>query len=149
MDERALAKHLDFYLSFLRQVPYTDLVVVPDVSGADIIAYCERMDILSRHKHPLGDVISLSDDKSLLMSYYRNNIIHLFALVSLVSCLVLNNRRIKRETLIKQIRQLYVFFQSELFIHWHEKDIPDVVERSLALLVKHGVMHPRRRERTC
>lgn len=140
MDEGALAKHLDFYLSFLRNVPYTEFVVVPDISGADIIAYCERMDILSRQKHPLGDVISLSDDKALLMSYYRNNIIHLFALVSLVSCLVLNNRRIKRETLVKQIRQLYVFFQSELFIHWEEKDIPDVLERSLALLVEHGYL---------
>ncbi|MEE2731360.1 MAG: glycerol-3-phosphate 1-O-acyltransferase PlsB [Pseudomonadota bacterium] len=140
MDERALAKQLDFYLDFLRKVPYTELVVVPDISGADIIAYCERMDVLTRQKHALGDVIRLTDDKALLMSYYRNNIIHLFALISLVACLVLNNRRIKRDTLIRQIRQLYVFFQSELFIHWDEQEIPDVVDRSLELLVAHGYL---------
>jgi len=140
MDEGALAKQLDFYLDFLRKVPYTDLVVVPDISGADVIAYCERMEVLTRQKHALGDVIRLTDDKALLMSYYRNNIIHLFALISLVACLVQNNRRIKRQTLTKQISQLYVFFKSELFMHWQDEDIPGVVERSLALLVEHGYL---------
>lgn len=137
MDERALVQQLDVYLDFLRKVPYSEVMVTPDISGADVIAYCERMDVLTRQKHPLGDVIRLTDDKALLMSYYRNNIIHLFALVSLVACLVQNNRRIKRQTLTKQIQQLYVFFKSELFIHWQEHEIPDVVERSLAVLVEH------------
>jgi glycerol-3-phosphate O-acyltransferase len=140
MDERALAEQLDFYLTFLRTIPYTELVVVPDISGADVIAYCERMDVLTRQKHSLGDVIRLSDDKALLMTYYRNNIIHIFALISLVACLVLNSRRIKRQSLTKQIRQLYVFFKSELFIHWDENDIPQVVEKSIGLLVDYGYL---------
>ncbi|MAR91110.1 MAG: glycerol-3-phosphate 1-O-acyltransferase [Pseudomonadales bacterium] len=140
MDERALVQQLNFYLDFLRRAPYTDLVVVPDISGADVIAYCERLEVLTRQKHPFGDVIRLTDDKALLMSYYRNNIIHLFALISLVACLVLNNRRIKRQNLVKQIRQLYVFFRSELFMHWSEAEIPGVVEKQVAVLVDHGYL---------
>jgi len=140
MDATALARHLDFYLDFLRRAPYSPMLVVPDISGADVIDYCERMDVLARQQHPLGDVIRLLDDKALLMSYYRNNIIHLFVMISLVACLVLNNRRIKRQTLVRQMCQLYVFFQSELFLHWQEAEIPQVVGQCLEVLIDHGYL---------
>lgn len=140
MDERTLAEHLDFYLTFARKFPYSDFMLVPEVSGAEVIAYCEKMDVLVRHKHPFGDVIRLMDDKALLMTYYRNNIIHVYSLLSLVACLVLNNRRLKRSTLTKQIGQLYQFVQSELFIHWKDDEIPKVVEQCVEILVDYGYL---------
>ena len=140
MDERTLAEHLDFYLTFARKFPYSDFVLVPEISGAEVIAYCEKMDVLVRHKHPFGDVIRLTDEKALLMTYYRNNILHIYSLLSLVACLVLNNRRIKRATLTKQLKQLYQFVKSELFIHWSEEDVPTIVDQCVEILVDYGYL---------
>ncbi|MVF12764.1 glycerol-3-phosphate 1-O-acyltransferase PlsB [Ketobacter sp. MCCC 1A13808] len=140
MDEKALATQLDFCLAYLRKSPYSNEVVVPEIDGNGIIAYCDTLEVYIRQKHPLGDVIRFTDEKSLLMTYYRNNIIHVFAVISLVACLVLNNRRLQRAVLYKQIQQLYLFLQSELFIHWKADDIPGVVDQCVAVLVEYGYL---------
>ena len=140
MDEKALAKQLDFYLTFLRRIPYSGIAVVPNLTGADIIAYCERLEILTRQKHPLGDVLRFDDEKAMLMTYYRNNVIHLFALLALLACLVQNNRRLTRDTLIRLTQQLYPFMQTELFIHWQDADLPELVHRCVDLLVEAGYL---------
>lgn len=146
MDERALAAQLDFYLAFLRRIPYSSIAVVPNVTGADIIAYCERMNILSRRKHPLGDVLRFEEDNAMLMTYYRNNIIHMFALLALVACLVLNNRRLKRDTLVRLTQQLYPFMQTELYIHWQEQDVPEFVDKCVTLMIEFGYLNGNDRE---
>lgn len=140
MDERTLAEHLDFHLAFARKFPYSDQLLVPEISGAEVIAYCESMDVLVRQKHPFGDVIRFAEDKALLMTYYRNNIIHVYSLLSLVACQVLNHRRIKRCVLVNQVSQLYQFVRSELFIHWSEDEIAGVVEQCVEFLVDYGYL---------
>lgn len=140
MDEQALTRQLDFYLTALRRIPYSPVVVVPTLSGADIIAYGERLEILIRQKHPLGDVLRLAEDKALLMTYYRNNILHLFALPALLACLVQSNRRLTRDTLTRLARQLYPFMQTELFIHWQDADLPALVQHNIDLLLEAGYL---------
>ncbi|MEZ5509152.1 MAG: glycerol-3-phosphate 1-O-acyltransferase PlsB [Gammaproteobacteria bacterium] len=141
MDEKALAKQLDFYLAFLRRMPYSNIAVVPNITGADVIAYCERMGILSRRKHPLGDVLRLEEDNAMLMTYYRNNIIHMFALLALVACQVQNNRRLSRDTLIRLTQQMYPFMQTELYIHWQEQDVPAFVQQCVDLMIEFGYLN--------
>ena len=140
MDEQALAKQLDFYLKLLQQIPYSDITIVPQMTGADIIAYCERLNILGRRKHPLGDVLRFEEENAMLMTYYRNNIIHMFALPALIACLVMNSRRLKRDTLNRLTLQLYPFMQTELYIHWQEKDLPDLVSRNLEQMIASGYL---------
>lgn len=141
MDEKALAKQLDFYLTFLRRMPYSSIAVVPNISGADVIAYCERMGILNRRKHPLGDVLRLEEDNAMLMTYYRNNIIHMFALLALVACQVQNNRRLSHDTLIRLTQQMYPFMQTELYIHWQEQDVPAIVQQCIDLMIEFGYLN--------
>ncbi len=135
MDERTLITHLDFCLHFLRAIPYSAVVEIPDMSGSEILEYCEELDFLDRQVHPLGDVIRLTEQKALLMTYYRNNIIHIFSLLSLVACLVLHNRRVARSKLIEQIEHLYSFFKFELFLHWETEEIGGITRQILDILV--------------
>lgn len=136
MDENSLESHLNFYLIFLRQLPYSNYVDIPNTNGTNIIQYCEKMGVIERLIHPLGNVIRLKPQQVLLMSYYRNNILHIFALFSLVACLALHNRRTERSVLIQQAKQLYPFIQSELFVHWPEDQIEQRVENYIDFLVK-------------
>ncbi|HQU73293.1 MAG TPA: hypothetical protein PLG66_13400, partial [Calditrichia bacterium] len=63
--------------------------------GALIVPLGIRMDWIRRVSHPLGDVLQTRDSEaSVLLSYFRNNVLHLFAVVSWLACCFLGNRRL-------------------------------------------------------
>lgn len=140
MDEKALADQLDFYLALLRSVPYSSSVIVPDIQGNDVIAYCERLEILQRQKHAFGDILMLNEEKAVTLTYFRNNIIHMFALPSLIACLIANNRRLAKNELVALCKQVFPFMKSELFIHWEVKDLDTVIDRYVSLMVQANLL---------
>ena len=44
-----------------------------------MIRYAEAMGVLERQQHPLGDIMRMNAENAVLATYYRNNILHLFA----------------------------------------------------------------------
>src|SRR5258708_25009419 len=51
--------------------------------------------MLERQKHPLGDIMRMSAENAVLATYYRNNILHLFAMPSLLACAFVSNARMR------------------------------------------------------
>ncbi len=51
----------------------------------------------------LGDIIILPRESAVLMTYYRNNTIHLMVTPSLIASIVLHHERIHRDDLMKQV----------------------------------------------
>lgn len=135
MDEKALSLQLDLYLTLLRDAPYSSSVIVPTLPGGDLIQYCERLEIVHRQKHAFGDIVLLNEEKAVTLTYFRNNNIHLFALPSLIACLVANNRRLAKTELVALCKQVYPFMKSELFIHWQAADLDTIIDRYLLLMV--------------
>lgn len=127
VDEKALRQQLDHYLTLLHAIPYSQTAVICDHTSEEIIAYTEKLNILTRKTHPLGDILSVEDDKAMLLTYFRNNNIHLLALPSFMACLLINNRVIDTATLLSLCRQMYPFLRSELFIHWDDSIIGDQI----------------------
>lgn len=146
MDEKELEVQLDFYLMLLRGVPYSGSVIVPNIQGKDVIAYCERLQIVFRQKHPFGDILSLNEEKAVTLTYFRNNNIHLFALPSLIACLIVNNRRLLKTELIALCKQVFPFMKSELFIHWDVNELDNVINRYLTLMVNANILVQRDEE---
>ena len=79
MTEADLAAQIDLGKALLAELPYSDRVTMTDRSAAQIIAYGEKMGWIRRTAHPLGDVLSVDDEQGVLLSYFRNNVTHLFA----------------------------------------------------------------------
>src|SRR5262249_23228106 len=97
MLETDLVRQLELYASLLRQAPSSPQVWITEADGISIVRHGERMGVLQRHKHPLGDVLQMTEENSVLMTYFRNNVLHLMALPSLVACCFLNNRTMRTE----------------------------------------------------
>ena len=76
----------------------------------------------------------------MLLTYYRNNILHLMALPSMIACAFVNSRVISRVRVIKLVELVYPFLQSELFIAWTQQQLPDVVDQVIDNLVEHGLL---------
>ncbi|CBL46435.1 Glycerol-3-phosphate acyltransferase [gamma proteobacterium HdN1] len=146
MDDNELASQLDLYLTLLREIPYSNSVIIPEIQGRDIIAYCERLEIIYRAKHPFGDIITLNEEKAVTLTYFRNNIIHLFVLPSLIACLITNNRHLPKQELLTLCQQVFPFMKSELFIHWDSDQLDGVISQYIKLMTKTGLLVQRGKE---
>lgn len=136
MDEDALSRQIDRYRELLARVPYSDRIEITALSGKEVIAYGENLKLLQRIRHPLGDMISLGEDEAMLLTYFRNNVLHLFTLPSLIACLMLHNNELHRDQVVRLVRSIYPFLQSELFLPWCNEAVEDVIQKLLDALIE-------------
>lgn len=124
----------------LAEVPYSDRVTVTPHTPAEIVAHGEVIGVLERIPHPLGDVLQVDGDGAVLLSYYRNNVLHLFTASAWIACCFLHNRRMSRATLMRLGRSLYPFLQAELFLPWDDAGFADHLERTIQVFVREGLL---------
>ena len=142
LPESALLRQLDLYLKLLRASPYGPRVTITDATPAEIVVYGESLKIISRVPHKLGDVVKMSDESAQLIAYYRNNVLHLFALPSLVACAFIGNSMLRTEDIQRLAWRIYPYVASELFLRWREDELARVIDGVLAALADQGVLQP-------
>ena len=135
-----LAKQCELYLALLRRAPYDPRVTITDLDGQAVIAYGESMKVLQRQSHKLGDLVRISDEMAVLMTYYRNNVLHLFTLPSLIACAFISNSVVRTEDIQRLAWRVYPYVAAELFLKWSEEELPAVVRGLLDTLAELGVL---------
>jgi len=139
MAEADLLSALDLLKALLERLPFSGRVTVTPMDPAEIVAYGESVNVLQRVAHPLGDVLRFPAELAVLQTYYRNNVVHLFAAASWVACCFQNNRRMSRSGVARLGRLLYPFVQDELFLPWEEDEFAQRIEATIDLLVERGL----------
>jgi glycerol-3-phosphate O-acyltransferase len=140
MGEADLLAQIALSKTLLAEVPYSDRVTVTPHTPAQIVAHGEEINVLTRTSHPLGDVLHVDGDNAVLLSYFRNNVLHLFTATAWVACCFQHNRRMSRSTLLRIGRSLYPFMQTELFLPWNECGFVDQLERTIAVFIREGLL---------
>jgi glycerol-3-phosphate O-acyltransferase len=140
MGEADLVRLLEVYASLLRRAPYSTKVWVTDMDGASMIRHGESLRILRREPHELGDILWMTDESSILTSYFRNNSLHLLLMPSLLACAFLNNASVPRTDLQRLAGRVYPYAADEYFLRWSEAELPDVVDRLLQDLQNLGLL---------
>ncbi|MBW3698580.1 glycerol-3-phosphate 1-O-acyltransferase [Vibrio sp. T187] len=130
----SLVSLIESYLSILKNVPYSETSTVPQDSAEELVKHAEALDKFIIESDTMGDIISLDRHQSILMTYYRNNIIHLFALPSLVAQMLVRNRELTLEQIQKYVATIYPFLKTELFLSYQEDELNNVVEKIIAEL---------------
>jgi glycerol-3-phosphate O-acyltransferase len=140
LPEADLERQIDLYRGLLRGFPYSDRITLTDLSGAGIIAYGETMKVLQRQRHSLGDIVRMSDESAVLATYFRNNVLHLFAMPSLLACVFSSNAEVGHEDIQRLAWRIYPYIAAELFLPWSEDELPAVVDGVLECLQHHGLI---------
>lgn len=140
LDERALTRVLDLYLALLRQVPYSPHTTLPEGDGQALIKHVLGMDLLAEQKDAMGRILYLDEANAVLMTYYRNNVLHIFALPGLLASFFLSSSRMSRDLLGQYVRALYPYLQAELFLRWTPEQLDEVIDQWLAALVSQGLL---------
>ncbi|MEG3193237.1 glycerol-3-phosphate 1-O-acyltransferase PlsB, partial [Lysobacter sp. D1-1-M9] len=151
MGEGDLLAQLALSKTLLAEVPYSDgakrgaegrldRVTVTPHTPAEIVAHGEDIGVLTRTPHPLGDVLGVSGDNAVLLSYFRNNVLHLFTGASWIACCFQHNRRMSRNSVLRLGRSVYPFLQAELFLPWDEDGFVQRLSRTTDLFMREGLL---------
>lgn len=145
--EVELQAQLDLYKELLKRAPYAARTVVTEQQPAEMVRHCEEMAWLSRRPHPLGDVLRMEERRAILASYYRNNIVHLFALPSLVAASLNNSAEMTLTQLTEQLERFYPWLKADLFLRWDGQEVGreisavvDAMESLQLLQSRHGLI---------
>ena len=136
----SLISQINCYLSLLKNVPYSDTFTVPKDSAEDLVKHAESLNKFLIESDTMGDIISLDRHQSILMTYYRNNIIHLFALPSLIAQMTIRQHGLTIDSIQKNVAAIYPFLKKELFLSYDEDQLESVVANIIEELVSQGLL---------
>ncbi|MGF1779583.1 glycerol-3-phosphate 1-O-acyltransferase PlsB [Vibrio nomapromontoriensis] len=136
----SLVNQIDCYLALLKNIPYSETSTVPQGSAESLVAHAESLDKFVVESDTLGDIISLDRHQSILMTYYRNNIIHLFALPSLIAQMLVSEHSMPLETIKCNVAKLYPFLQKELFLSVDPAELAELTDRIVDELVRQKLL---------
>jgi len=140
MGEADLLAQIALSQTLLNDIPYSDRITVTPHTPAQIVAHGEEIGMLTRIKHPLGDVLNVDGDNAVLLSYFRNNVLHLFTEPAWIACSFLHNQHQSRSTLLRVGRTMYPFLQGELFLPWDEDTFAERIERTIDVFIREGLL---------
>ncbi len=140
MLETDLIRQLNLYAAMLRRAPYSPRVGVTHMTGAEMITYVERMNLLRRDKHELGDVLGMTEANAIQMTYFRNNTMHLMVLPSAIASCFQNNRQVRTEDIQRLAWRIYPYLCDELFLRWNETELAPVVLEITHEMATHGLL---------
>ncbi len=142
-----LRRQLRLSLGLMKRFKYSDSVTMPDWSADEIIEHGEKLDVISRSSHPMGEVIHMAERTAVLMTYFRNNILHLLAVPSSVACCFIQGQQLEHAELQRLIRLIYPFMKKELNLKWDFEDIDDVTSDAIDALIDMNILTTGRRKK--
>jgi glycerol-3-phosphate O-acyltransferase len=140
MGESDLLVQIALSKKLLAEVPYSEQVTVTPHTPEQIVAHGEEIAMLSRTPHPLGDVLSVDGALAVQLSYFRNNVLHLFTASAWIACCFLHNRRMARDTVLRLGQAMYPFLQAELFLPWDEAGFGERIDRTVDVFIREGLL---------
>ena len=140
-----LRAQLQLSIDLLKRFRYSDSVTIPDWSPDEIIAHGEKLKAISRTTHPMGDVIHMTEKTAVLMTYFRNNILHLLAVPASVACCFIQGRELAHAELQRLVNLIYPFMAKELCLQWGDDEVDKVTTEAINALVDEGLLLRKRR----
>jgi glycerol-3-phosphate O-acyltransferase len=140
LDETTLHRLIGHYQALLAGVRYGDCTKPCTRTAGDVVACAERLGVVVRIAHPLGDLWRVPTAQAALLPYFRNNVLHLFALPALVACLLAHNSRLPRKRIEAAVIGLYGLPRRELFLPWSPAELPPVLDAILDVMATRGLV---------
>ena len=145
-DVHGLRRLIGHFQALDAAAPYSPQRIACDLDPAQIIAHTERLGIVEQIPHPFGNLVRVVEAQVQQLPYFRNNVLHLFAVPALIACLVGNNRSLDVQRLTDAVVGIYGVMRSALFLRWSEDELLQEIQRTIGIFAERGLL--RRAERS-
>ena len=136
----SLVNQIDCYLSILKNVPYSETYTVPTEEAKTLVKHAESLDKFIIETDSMGDIVSLDRSQSILMTYYRNNIIHLLAIPSLIAQMLVRHQQLSLQQIQANVALIYPFLKQELFLSVEQERLAELTEAYIEELAHQGLV---------
>jgi glycerol-3-phosphate O-acyltransferase len=140
IDQYDLVQQCQFYHRLIASQPQLSGIIQQDQVSDDELDRIHQQGLIDINHHALGDIVYLTPEKAVLMSYYRNNSLHILVIPSLVACCFLNTRTIKQDVLIGIVKYVYPFLASELHLQWNEQQLIEFIPQIIDFLIREQIL---------
>lgn len=143
--QKALAKdemlmQMDTFLALLKNAPYAPDVVLPTGSVEEIYEQAALTAGLATVEHPWGPMVTVSGKAAVLLTYYRNSVMHVLALPSLIARFFRHSDSVLEKDLIEACVLLYPFLKRELFLAVADDECEAAVATQIENLVTQNLL---------
>lgn len=133
---KELEQQLNLLLNLLKAAPYSKNTGLPDEDGATLIEQARSLGTIFTVENPMGDIVTTDEQTAILLTYYRNNILHVFIAYSLVASCFVNNQEMSRSQLIDRCLAIFPFIKQELFIEWDQQQLQDNLNKAIDCFIQ-------------
>ena len=130
-----LHRQLQLLLDLLDRFRYSGSVTKPDMTPQAICDHGVDMGLIEITSHDLGQVVHMTEHNAVLMTYFRNNILHLFSVPASIACCFIQGRQLEHGELQRLVRLIYPFMRKELCLKWDAETIDEVTTAAIEALI--------------
>jgi glycerol-3-phosphate O-acyltransferase len=146
MAQSELIQAIDHFLELLRDAPYSELATLPKISGEKLLENTIKLNKFDVSEDSFGKIISLKNQNAVALTYYRNNISHLFALPGLIAAIVFAYKGLAKKQILLMVAKLYPLLKRELFIYMNEDQAAEYTESLLSKMLEMGLFETNKTE---
>lgn len=122
-------------------LPLGSYVHFPDTTNLlDDIRTVEELSHIIRFRHQDDDVIYLNKRNNTILDYYRNNIVHLFLVPSMLCHFMINAGSSTKELLLQCCVLMYKFVDKSHYLPWNENQSYEIADETLTRLFEHKIL---------
>jgi glycerol-3-phosphate O-acyltransferase len=132
LSRKDLVDEINFFIEIQKQAPYSQEIIIPKQSGEDLLEHVINLNKVTVSKDSLGEIVSLDENTALEISYYRNNILHVYLLPALICRMLEHSAKINHDVLILNVQQLIEIIKPEFFL-WQDNE--EVAKQTSSILL--------------
>jgi len=140
MAQPELEQAIDHFLELLREAPYSQLATLPKITGKKLLENTLKLNKFNVSEDSFGKIISLKGQNAVALTYYRNNILHLFALPGLIAAIVFANKSLSKPQILMLVAKLYPLLKRELFMYMSTEQAASYTESLLTKMLEMGLL---------
>jgi len=110
------------------------------LDAISIIRQAESIADITRSTQSFGDILTASPPSAILLTYYRNNTIHVYALPSFIARWVKHFGSISVNDLLEACKGLYPYLKSEFFLPYPIVELEATINQIIEIFVSIGVI---------
>jgi glycerol-3-phosphate O-acyltransferase len=139
LSKEDLTKRINFFLGLIEDTPDYKDVWLTQKDTEEIILKTEKLGFIQSKMIGSKKIYRPTSDQVATLSFYKNNIAHIFVLYSLICESVKFVNRAPKDKVIKLIQMIYPIFSKDF--HLKNKMVDDIfIEQAIDVLIRKGLL---------
>jgi glycerol-3-phosphate O-acyltransferase len=138
--ESEMVSQIAVFLELLKKRPYSSDVIMPEGTPKEIFDSAAKLAGLEAIDHEWGRIVTASGKNAALLTYYRNNIVHLYAVPALLARQFRHQETWTGEELLSRCEVIYPLLKQELFLTWSVDEVKEIFKSTITAFVELGLL---------